>query len=76
MTSKTIISHLLNLFSVFGLAGYVHSDNGPSLVSDELRSFLLNLGIAHSNSSVYNPRGNGQVERFNGMIWKSIELAY
>ena len=74
MTSGIIMEHLSNLFSVFGLCGFVHSDNGPSLVSDELRSSLLSMGIGFSNSSVYNPRGNGQVERFNGTIWRSVEL--
>ena len=74
MTSGIIMEHLSNLFSVFGLCGFIHSDNGPSLVSDELRSSLLSMGIGFSNSAVYNPRGNGQVERFNGTIWRSVEL--
>ena len=75
MTALTIMKHLFSLFSIFGLAGYVHSDQGPSLVSDELRTALLKLGIGYSNSSPYNPQGNGQVERYNGTIWKAIELA-
>ena len=74
MVSSTIIACLTNLFSVFGLVGFIHSDNGPSLISEELRSFMLALGIGCSNSTSYNPRGNGQVERFNGTIWKSVQL--
>ena len=74
MESSTVIACLTSLFSMFGLAGYIHSDNGPSLISQELRSFLLTLGIGCSNSAPYNPRGNGQVERFNGTIWKSVQL--
>ena len=35
----------------------------------------LRNGVSYSNSTKYNPRGNGQVERFNGVIWKSVQLA-
>ena len=75
MTAATVIQHLSNLFSVFGLASYIHSDNGPSLICNELRDFLVKVGIAYSNAAIYNPRGNGQCERYNGIVWKSIELA-
>ncbi len=75
MTSSTAIKHLGNLFSVFGLPGYVHSDNGPAFISKELSDYLTSLGVPCSKSSHYNPRGNGQVERYNGIIWKGIELA-
>ena len=73
--SSTIVKCLTELFSIFGTAGYVHSDNGPSLISEELHDFFLSHGIAYSNSTKYNPQGNGQVERYNGVIWKGIELA-
>ena len=75
MTAKTVIAHLNNLFSVFGITSYIHSDNGPSLICSELRQHLLSLGIAYSNSTRYNPRGNGQVERYNGTLWKACQLA-
>lgn len=75
MESSTVIKCLTDLFSIFGTAGFIHSDNGPSLVSHELRHFFLQHGIAFSNSTKYNPRGNGQVERYNGVIWKGCQLA-
>ena len=56
MESSTIIRCLSNLFSMFGTVGYVHSNNGPSLTSSELRKFFLDHGIGFSNSSKYNPR--------------------
>ena len=43
-------------------------------MSKELKSYLSDLGIATSRTS-YNPQGNGQCERYNGIIWKTIELA-
>ena len=60
MEYSTIIRCLSNFFSMFGTVGYVHYDNGPSLKSSELRKFF---------------RGNSQVERYNGVIWKAIQLA-
>ena len=75
MESSTVIRCLTDVFSIFGMPGFVHSDRGPSLVSEEIRLFLLRNGISYSNSTKYNPRGNGQVERYNGVIWKSIQLA-
>lgn len=44
-------------------------------MSYELRSFLTSNGVATSRTTPYNPRGNGQVERYNGIIWKTIMLA-
>ncbi|GFT05384.1 putative retrovirus-related pol polyprotein from transposon opus [Trichonephila clavipes] len=32
-------------------------------------------GIATSRTTPYNPAGNGQVECYNGIIWKTIQLA-
>ena len=71
----TVIKALTNLFSLFGTPGSIHSDNGPSLISQEFRSFLIENNIGYSNSSRYNPQGNGQCERYNAIIWKGIELA-
>ena len=32
-------------------------------------------GVACSRTSVYNAPGNGQCERYNGVIWSAIRLA-
>ena len=44
-------------------------------MSEELCSHLLERGVATSHSTPYNPRGNGQVERYVQTIWKSILLS-
>ena len=44
-------------------------------MSAELKTFLSEKGVATSRSTPYNPEGNGQIERYNGIIWKAIELA-
>ena len=72
----TVIKCLCSLFSMFGMAAYIHSDRGSNLViSEELKTFLNSRGIACSKTSRYNRCGNGQVEQYNGIIWKSILLA-
>ena len=75
MESSTIIKCQSDMYATFGTPGFVHSDNGTSLVSEETRKYYLENGIAFSNSTRYNPQGNGQVERYNGIIWKAVQLA-
>ena len=72
--ASTVIDCLSSVFFLVGLPSYIHSDRGSSFMSHELRSFLHNLGIATSNSSPYHPTGNSQVERYNGIIWKTVTL--
>ena len=69
MTASTVIECLIQLFTVFGMLAFIHSDRGPSLVSRELRAYLL------SHTTAYNPAGNGQVEKYNEVVWKAITMA-
>ena len=57
------------------MPSFIHSDRGTFFMSSELKCHLTNIGIATNKSSPYHPIGNGQVERYNGIIWKSIRLA-
>ena len=75
VSTSTVIKRLGNLFSIFGMPGYVHSDRGPSIMSEELKRWLFEKGIPSSRTTPYNPQGNGQVEGYNGIIWKSVLLA-
>lgn len=75
MTASTVISKLKELFWIFGTPAYVHTDRGTSFMSQELKSFLCSLGVATSRTTAYNPQGNGQAERYVGIVWKAIELA-
>ena len=70
----TVIKALSSIFSLFGLPSYVHSDRGPS-ISEELNAFLNSHNVATSTTTPYNPQGNGQCERYNGIIWKTVSLA-
>ena len=60
---------------MFGLPSYVHTDQGTNFMSYEFKSWLHSLGVPTSRTTRYNSRGNGQVERYNGIIWKTIVLA-
>ena len=75
MTTPTVISCLCQLFVLFGMPAYIHSDRGSSFMSRELREFLTSKGIASSRTTSYNPQGNGQTERYNGIIWRAITMA-
>ena len=73
--SSTVISCLNQLFSMFGMPSYIHSDQGSSFMSQELKQYLLSKNVATSRSTPYNPQCNGQVEKLNSTLWKSITMA-
>ncbi|XP_031333869.1 uncharacterized protein LOC116163879 [Photinus pyralis] len=75
MTSSTVIKCLKDLFLTFGQPLYIHSDRGTSFMSEEFKNFLKNSNIASSKTTPYNPQGNGQVERLNGTLWRTIQLS-
>ena len=75
VSSSTVIHCLTQIFCLFGMPAYIHSDRGSCFQSSELNKFLLDKGIAMSHTTAYNPQCNGQVERLNGTLWKAINLA-
>nr|CAH8876409.1 unnamed protein product [Trichobilharzia regenti] len=75
MSSQTVMNCLCQLFSIFGMPSYIHTDRGAAFMSTELRAFLLEKGVATSRTTSYNPQANGQVERLNGTLWRAITLA-
>ena len=44
-------------------------------MSNELKQWLHEKDIAVSRTTPYNPQGNGQTEWYNGIIYKTVELA-
>ena len=75
ISSRSVISCLTELFSMFGLPSFIHSDRGAAFMSDDIKRFLQKLGVASSRTTPYNPRGNSQCERYNGIIWNTVSLA-
>ena len=74
MTSGTVTQCFSQLFSLFGMPDMVHNDRGTDFISEETQKYLLSKSIATSRTSRYNPRGNGQVERLNGTLWKAVQV--
>ena len=72
MTPLTVINCLTQLFAIFGTCAFIHSDRWSSFQSYELKSWLLSHGVATSQTTSYNPRGNGQCEKYNDIIWRAI----
>lgn len=75
LTASTVNRGLSQIFSMFGISEYVHSDRGSNFMSSEVKNYLHGKGIVTSRTTPYHPQGNGQTERFNGTIWKAITLA-
>ena len=75
MESQTVISCLMQIFNLFGACAYIHSDRGKSFLSKEFVSYMNNLRIPTSKTSVYNPTSNGQCEKYNDIIWSGVKLA-
>ena len=74
ISSETVVDCFSSLFCMFGFPNYIHSDRGSSFVSQKVRVFLNERGIASSLASPYHPQGNSQCERANQTIWRTIKL--
>ena len=74
-SANSAIKALDVVFSLCGMPGFIHSDRRSAFMSAELTNYLTTRGIATSCSTPYHPIGNGQVERYNGIFWKSVRLA-
>ena len=75
LSADTVIKCLTDIFCMFGLPGYVHSDRGASFISTSVKTFLHEKGIATSRSTPYHPTGNSQCEKYVGVVWKTVSLA-
>ena len=74
VSTQTVIKCLCSLFCLAGMPENIHTDRGTAFMSEEFRTFLVDRGVSLTHSTPYNPRGNSQVERLNGTIWRTIQL--
>lgn len=58
-----------NLFPIFSMFSYVHSD-WSFCTFKELENFPQNNGTAYSRKTAYNLQSTGQVGRPNGTLWR------
>jgi len=62
------------LFATFGTPSTIYSDRGSGFLSSSMRRYLNEMGINISTTTPYHPQGNGQCERLNNTIWKTVRL--
>ena len=73
-TAAAAIQCLNSLFTLFGPPSSIHSDRGSQFESAEFKNFLKRWNITKTRTTPFHPSGNGQCERFNGIIWKTVQL--
>lgn len=67
-TSSEVVKRLEVQSEVFGQPFRVISDRGSAFTSREFKEYCENANIEHVLTTTGVPRGNGQVERVNGII--------
>ena len=68
---------ILSILSIttFGYPDTLVSDNGPQFTSNDFEFYLPTNHTKHQLTSPYWPQANGEVERFNRTIMKTIKCA-
>ena len=67
-TASDVAQALTTVFSRFGFAQEILSDQGTEFMSELMQIFLHDFGINHIRTSPYHPQSNGACERFNGTL--------
>ena len=75
-SSKNLIKELESIFSKHGYSMTLKTDNCPNLVSAEMENYIRSKGVHHAKSATYWPRSNGEVERYNWTLLKSIRVIH
>ena len=66
--TETVAEALLQVYSRVGIPSEILTDMGTQFTSAVMREVSRLLTIKQLNSSPYNPRCNGMIERFNGNL--------
>ena len=75
VTASQIISRLEKIFAVHGLPVTLTSDNEPQFRSEEFEHYLVSNGILHHKVTPQWAQANGEVERQNRSLLKSMRFA-
>ena len=57
-TAKQLITIVREMFSTFGVAENIATDDGSQFRANEMENFLTRWGVEHRISSDYNPHAN------------------
>lgn len=60
-----------DVFHIFGVPEFVHSDNGKQFISEIFKNFLAKYGVSHIKTAFYSPQANAS-ERVNRSILQII----
>ena len=73
-SSKSLIKELVDIFQTLWhwKPMTLKTDNGPNLVSVEMKNYLCSKGIHHAKLATYWPRSNGEVKHYKERLLKSI----
>ena len=74
-TSQKMIEALTPIFTRYGYPFSLKSDNAPQFVPEDFETFLAGHGIQHRKSPPIWPQANGEVERQNRTLLKSLKIA-
>ena len=76
ISSKAIATKLRKLFCRYGAPECIVTDNGPQFRKHtEFRELMKEFNVRHRKVTAYNPRANGEVERFNRNLKKTIQAS-
>ena len=75
LISTKVIESLEKIFCSHGLPQSLKTDNGTQFVFDEFERFLKTNDIEHRTSTPLWPQANGEVERQNRSLLKTLGIA-
>jgi len=74
-TTKDVIKCLDSIWAIFGIPETIKADNGPQFTSSEFCEYLKGLSISLVHSTPLWPQSNGEVERQNRTILKTLKIS-
>lgn len=74
--ATNITQKLRKLFCRYGAPETIITDNGPQFRKNQVfKSLMKEFGVKHHKVTPYHPEANGEVERFNRTLKKTIQAA-
>ena len=72
-TAKTTARVLFDNFVChYGFPARFHSDQGRNFMSNTIKHLCEMAGVSKTNTTIYHPMGNGQVERYNRSLLEML----
>ena len=75
ITSESVIKSLEPMFARFGFPHSLKTDNARYFTSEIFQTFLSRNGVTHLTSPPLWPQANGEVERQNRTLLKTMKIA-